>query len=387
MKGEFHLLVKDAMMFDEEFFFQMFRMSPTKFQELLCQVAPLITRVNAKREPISADERLCVTLRFLVTGDAFNTIGASYRMSGTTVGRIVKETCSVLWKILAKNYLKVPSTQREWVAIAEDFESKWNFNNCVGAIDGKHVTIQCPPRGGSMYYNYKKFHSIVLMATVNACYQFIMVDIGDYGRLCDASVFANSKLGYAINNNLLNLPNDRQLEGTNMYYPYVFVGDDAFPLKKCLMKPYPGKNLSIAQITTNYRISRARRIVENAFGIASSRFRVFRKAINASVKTATEVTKAVVVLHNFLMTGRNFENHYCPIDYVDQEENGHIREGSWRREHNNYGLQDIRQMGSNNYARDAKEVRDNFCEYFNSEQGSVPWQTAMVNQTSDNFDE
>ena len=69
------------------------------------------------------------------------------------------------------------------------------------------------------------------MATVDACYQFIMVDIGDYGRLCDDRVFANINLGYAINNNLLNLQNERQFEGTNKYNPYVFVGDDVFPLK------------------------------------------------------------------------------------------------------------------------------------------------------------
>ena len=85
-----------------------------------------------------------------------------------------------------------------------------------------------------------------------------------------------------------------------------------------IKKPYSGKNLSIQQIITNYRIYRARRIVENPVWIATWR------AINASVQTATEVTKAVVVLHNFLMTGR-IENRYCPIGYIDQEENGFVR--------------------------------------------------------------
>ena len=79
--GEFHTLVREAMLFDSEYFFRMFRMTPEKFEHLLQLVAPSITRVNAKREPIGPDERLCVTLRFLVTGDAFATIAASYRMS------------------------------------------------------------------------------------------------------------------------------------------------------------------------------------------------------------------------------------------------------------------------------------------------------------------
>ena len=85
-------------------------------------------------------------------------------------------------------FLNVPQTNKEWLQIAEQFKLKWNFDHCVGAIDGKHVIIQCPPRGGSMYFNYKKFHSIVLMAVVNASYEFIMVDVGDYERLSDGSV-------------------------------------------------------------------------------------------------------------------------------------------------------------------------------------------------------
>ena len=50
-----------------------------------------------------------------------------------------------------------------------------------------------------MYFNYKKFHSIVLMATVNANYEFVMVEFGDCGRLSDDSVFSSSHLGHAIN--------------------------------------------------------------------------------------------------------------------------------------------------------------------------------------------
>ena len=162
-------------------------MMPAKFEELLGFVVPKISRRNARREAINPSERLSVTLRYLVTGNAF-----------ATVGRIVKETCAALWDVLcAKGYLHSPNTTSEWVKIAQEFETMWNFPNCVGAIDGKHVIVQCPPRGGSMFFNYKKFHSIVLMAVVDAKYQFTMVDVGDYGRLSDGSGFFQQQHWYS----------------------------------------------------------------------------------------------------------------------------------------------------------------------------------------------
>ena len=389
-KGEYHTLVKETMLFDHEYFFRMFRMSPTKYETLLQWLAPFLVRSNVRREAIGPGERLCVTLRFLVTGDAFATIAHSYRMSETTVGRIVKDTCEVIWNVLKdKGFLKVPGNQNDWTKIADEFEKRWNFPNCLGAIDGKHVIIQCPPRGGSKYFNYKKFHSIVLMAVVNANYEFTMVDVGDYGRLSDGSVFGSCDLGIAIEQQRLNMPPPRVLPGSNVKFPYVFVGDDAFPLKTNVMKPYPRGHIEEKEKIANCRLSRARRIVENAFGIATSRFRVFRRAICANVETAQKIVKAVLAVHNFLMYGRSFSTscEYCPADFIDSEVEGTLTNGGWRNNSATQAMLPISQMGSNNYSRSAKETRDNFRDYFCSAAGSVPWQLNAVRSTQDLFDE
>ena len=205
-KGEYHTLVKEMVLFDHEYFFKMFRMTPTTFEDLLAKIGPFLIRDNRRGDAVNPFERLWVTLRYLVTGDSFDTISGSYRMSDTTVGRIVKDTSKMIWDVLGEEgFLKVPQNSTEWISIARDFERTWNFNNCIGAIDGKHASLQCPPRGESLYFNYRKFHSLVLLAVVNANYEFTMVDIGDYGRMSDGSVFASSNLGQVIGKSVLDL--------------------------------------------------------------------------------------------------------------------------------------------------------------------------------------
>ena len=376
-KGEYHLLVKDLALCDHEMFFSQFRMSPTKFEELLSYVAPLIIKASEKREPIGPSERLCVTLRYLVTGDAQSTISLSYRISKTSVSRIIKETTDALWKVLSeREFIKAPSSEEEWVEIADQFERKWNFGNCIGAIDGKHVLMQAPPRSGSYFFNYKKTHSIVLMAVVNSNYQFTMVDIGDAGRQSDGGVFAVSNIGRALDEGLLNIPPPRRLYGDTKLFPFVLVGDEAFPLKEYLIKPYARASIKEKEQVANYRISRPRRVVENTFGICASRFRIFRRPIIASVDTVTSITKAVVALHNYLMHGREFgpKNDY----YLEGFANG-----DWKKEHlKTNGLHPLPSVGAHNYSRDAKKIREEFRDYFWGA-GSVPWQWEHISRTSD----
>ena len=90
-----------------------------------------------------------------------------------------------------------------------------------------------------MYFNYRKFCSIVQLALVNARYEFSMVDIGDYERLSDSSVYANSNLGRVKNQNMLQLPTAREpVNNVCKKYPYVFIGDKAFPLPCYLLKSF-----------------------------------------------------------------------------------------------------------------------------------------------------
>ena len=146
---------------------------------------------------------------------------------------------------------------------------------CIGAIDGKHISIQQPSSTGSEFFNYKHFFSVILLALVDANYRFIYVDIGAAGRAGDSEVFGESTLKKALSSNNLNLPPPKSIQGISQKIDYNIVGDDAFPMATNLMKPYPYRNLEKGKCIFNYRLSRARRVVENAFGILSNRWRVF----------------------------------------------------------------------------------------------------------------
>ena len=138
------------------------------------------------------------------------------------------------------------------------------------------------------------------MAVCDSKYRFALVDIGESGSQNDGSVFANSFLGHATENSMLNIPKLLPFPNSETCLPFVFVGDDAFGLKENMMKSFLSQNRTLEEKVFGYRLSRNRRIIESSFGIATARLRIFRRQINAKVSTVTSVTKVIVGLHNFL---------------------------------------------------------------------------------------
>ena len=131
----------------------------------------------------------------------------------------------------------------------------------VGAIGGKHVTIKCPLKSGSQYYNYKGFLSIVRLAICDAYYAFTLVDIGEYGSINDIGIFSDSGMGKLFHSEKMNHPDFESLaKGATHTLPFFLVWDEAFPLKPLLQKPYPGKGIPGEKVIFNYRLSSDRRV-------------------------------------------------------------------------------------------------------------------------------
>ena len=89
--------------------------------------------------------------RYLATGDSHQTIVFSFRVGRSTVSNIVKEVCQELWNVLQPLYLPTP-TEETWTQTVTGFKEIWEFPNCLGSIDGKHVKLKCPSSSGSNYF-------------------------------------------------------------------------------------------------------------------------------------------------------------------------------------------------------------------------------------------
>ena len=208
------------------------------------------------------------------------------------------------------------------------------------------------------------------MALVNANYEFIYADIGSNGRISDGGVWRDCSLNLKLEKQELAIPNDQLLPNSSIIAPYVFVADDAFPLKQNILKPYPHRSQTKSEIIFNYRLSRARRTVENAFGILANRFRVLLTPINLSPSKVESITLTCIVLHNFLRI--KYPSEYISRTCIDQEnlENGEVCPGSWRREET---LGNINSTHGGRNSDAGKAVRKLMESYFMNE-GKVCWQ-------------
>lgn len=228
---------------------------------------------------------------------------------------------------------------------------------------------------GSNYFNYKNQFSVVLMALVDGNYNFLFAEVGCQGRISDGGVFKDTKLYTMITQNTLGLPPPKELPGREMIVPYFFAADSAFSLCERVMKPYSGAYpRGSSQRIFNYRLSRGRRVVENAFGILSAIFRVLRKPILLEPSTVELVVMATIYLHNFLR--KHSPTIYMPPGSMDSEENGVLCQGSWRNDQDTISMLPLRNIHRRPPAY-ANSIREELSDYFMKE-GAIPWQNAYA---------
>lgn len=167
----------------------------------------------------------------------------------------------------------------------------------------------------------------------------------------------------------------------------MIVADAAFPLKPFMMRPFPGTQLDEIKDVYNYRHCRARRTIENTFGIASARWRILRRPMNLSPEVAVVVVKAICCLHNYMMvrnTAQEGQTAYCGDGFADRESaSGDIIPGQWRDVVvEDTGTIPLERLRSSRPSYNAEFVRISIANFFVSEVGNsaAPWQQAYVNK-------
>ncbi|XP_043464545.1 protein ALP1-like [Leptopilina heterotoma] len=310
MYGAFAVTFEYMKRSNHEDFYDIYRMKECQFDELHEMLRLNLEKSYVVREPLSSELRLAVMLHYLAQGDSVKTLSRYYLIGKSTMYEIIAQVSKAIWDILSKIYLK-NKTPVEWQAVADEYEKKWKFPNCIGAIDGKHIRIIKPPHSGSTFFNYKKYFSFVLMALCDADYKFTWIDVGDYGSLSDSSVFDATGFAQELTSGRYLLPKARCLPGTNSVLPYFIIGDAGFGLKTFLMRPYSQKFVkNYREENFNFRLSSARIPIEISFGILVSRFRVLLGMLTLKLSTSINIVKCLVCLHNFLMTKDGSEEAY-----------------------------------------------------------------------------
>ncbi|GFS90550.1 DDE Tnp4 domain-containing protein [Trichonephila clavipes] len=212
---------------------------------------------------ITVTTKLEITLRYLATGDSFKSLEYLFRVPETTISRflphVLKEICCVL-----RPFINVPTTVEEWKKLKR-------FSSNVG------ISLDAVER---LMVNMFLLKDLLVQVQYTTT---IRKPTASYYLLWWMLIIAS-----------LTLINWVSCED------HVIIGDDAFPLRPDLMKPFSKHGLSDEEKIFNYRTSRARRVSENAFGILAWRFRVFSKAIELKPDTIDRVILAACSLNNWL---------------------------------------------------------------------------------------
>uniref|UniRef100_A0A3Q3DET4 DDE Tnp4 domain-containing protein n=1 Tax=Hippocampus comes TaxID=109280 RepID=A0A3Q3DET4_HIPCM len=254
------------------------RMSKEAFGYVCEKLRPSLSHITtAMRMPISVEKWVTITLWKLATNTCYRTIGHFFGV-----------TCSAIVSEMSQDLIKWP---------------RWGFPQVLGAIDGTHIPIIRPHDCHTDYYNRKGFYSVIMQAVVDSSYRFIDIFI----------VFTNSPL---------------YQNRTSVPVPLVLLGDAAYPLSTRLMKPFSDNGrLTQPQKEFNYKHSRARMVVENAFGRLKGGWRILLKTQDTHLVNFKNIVAACCTLHNLCEKwGEHFDNEWMVASCENDETTDETRD-------------------------------------------------------------
>ncbi|XP_050033077.3 uncharacterized protein [Dermacentor andersoni] len=276
-------------------FRQSFRVSPTTFKYLIDVCRPTMERQTTNmRAAVPLDKRVAVGLYKLCSSAEDRTIAHLFDIGRSTVNIIYREFCETVVATLEAEWVRMLN-ENDMQEHIEHFHASTGFPQGVGALDGCHFPVSPPKEHASDYYNYKGWHSVILLALVDHHYMFRYINVGSPGRCHDAHVYHQSSLSRVVAGPTFRQPTSL-ISGVAV--PPLILCDQAFPLTPNLIKPFASTSSSKEQKLFNYELSKSRRIVENAFGRLKARFRFVMKRMECDISNVPIIIRACCVLHN-----------------------------------------------------------------------------------------
>ncbi|XP_068204670.1 putative nuclease HARBI1 [Palaemon carinicauda] len=167
------------------------------------------------------------------------------------------------------------------------------------------------------------------MAVADATYKFLYVDVGAEGGASDGGTGSNCSLHDAVEENRAEVPQPELLPNDDHPVPNHFVGDDTFALRTWMMKPFSYGSQVLRERIYSHRLSRARRVVENAFGILCQKFHCFYTTMHQNPDTINLITMGACVLHNLILI--RYPHTISEVNHEDPDTHDLIP-GGWRTE-------------------------------------------------------
>jgi len=290
-----------------------FRVSRATFQFLCLELRPYLQRRSVVRLPLSVEMRVAITLWRLGTNIEYRSLSHLFGVGLSTVCVVVSDVCTAIVEHLANRYIAIPAGEHLKLVV-DGFMSKWGVPQCVGAIDSTHIPIIAPKDSPLDYYNRKGYHSVVLQALVDHEYKFLDVYVGWPGSVHDARVLMNSGLYSKCDSGAFPPNWPKVINGTSI--PLFIIGDPAYPLTSWLIKPFSDcGRLTEKQQGFNYHVSRARCVVENAFGRLKGRWRSLMKRNDTDIRFLPTLATACCVLHNICeIHGDDFNDEWLATE-------------------------------------------------------------------------
>lgn len=227
-----------------------------------------------------------------------NVLAKNFGFGPRAAHKIISMTFEDIWWRLSPIHLR-PPTHAEINGLAKEYYEKWKFPNCVGAIGGKYIRL----------FNTAKNKKGIINAVVDANFRFLTVYV-ERKRSSEESFVKN----------MFDISGMQCLPGTEVMLPLVVIGNDAYPLKNNLMKPYPFRATQICPEKGyfNERLKQARVPVDCAFEILSEKWKIFNMPFSLRIEETKLVVKVVCLLYNIVKDREGDRDpHFCRFGQVD----------------------------------------------------------------------